>query len=122
MRDTGLRRRLKSLIAIRPSSARSCSGRDAASDYGAGSFAIDPGVFAFIGLTYALTIGYAITLRYADAHRWLVDVQLSGTPSSFRIHLCHRRDHQLLFGPLRPAYRRRPTSCSSGGAACWWRP
>src|SRR3954463_5382815 len=40
-----------------------------------GSFAIDP-FFFLIGLTYALTIGYALTLRLVEQHRWLVDLQL----------------------------------------------
>jgi two-component system sensor histidine kinase PilS (NtrC family) len=41
----------------------------------AGSFAADP-FFFLIGLTYALTIGYALTLRLVERHRWLVDLQL----------------------------------------------
>jgi two-component system sensor histidine kinase PilS (NtrC family) len=40
-----------------------------------GSFAVDP-FFFLIGLTYALTIGYALTLRVVERHRWLVDLQL----------------------------------------------
>src|SRR4051794_41768571 len=40
-----------------------------------GSFAVDP-FFFLIGLTYALTIGYALTLRFVERHRWLVDLQL----------------------------------------------
>ncbi|HMB79774.1 MAG TPA: ATP-binding protein [Vicinamibacterales bacterium] len=39
------------------------------------SFAVDP-FFFLIGLTYALTIGYALALRYVERHRWLVDLQL----------------------------------------------
>ena len=42
-----------------------------------GSFAVDP-FFFLIGLTYALTIGYALTLRFVERHRWLVDLQLAG--------------------------------------------
>jgi two-component system sensor histidine kinase PilS (NtrC family) len=41
-----------------------------------GSFPVDP-FFILIGLTYALTAFYAATLRLADRHRWLVDVQLA---------------------------------------------
>jgi two-component system sensor histidine kinase PilS (NtrC family) len=41
-----------------------------------GSFAIDP-FFFLIGLTYALTIGYALALRFVDRHRWLVLLQLA---------------------------------------------
>src|SRR5262245_8809323 len=42
-----------------------------------GSFPVDP-FFFLIGLIYALTIGYALTLPYVETHRWLVDVQLAG--------------------------------------------
>ncbi len=41
-----------------------------------GTLAIDP-FFYLIGLTYALTAFYTLTLRYAESHRWLVDVQLA---------------------------------------------
>ena len=40
------------------------------------SFAVDP-FFFLIGLIYALTIAYAMTLRLVDDHRWLVDLQLA---------------------------------------------
>ena len=40
-----------------------------------GSFAVDP-FFFLIGLTYALTIGYALALRFVEGHRWIVDLQL----------------------------------------------
>src|SRR5678809_908659 len=39
-------------------------------------FAVDP-FFFLIGLTFALTIAYALTLRYIHAHRWLLDLQLA---------------------------------------------
>jgi len=41
-----------------------------------GSFAGDP-FFFLIGLTYALTIFYSLTLRFVEQHRWLVDLQLA---------------------------------------------
>jgi two-component system sensor histidine kinase PilS (NtrC family) len=41
----------------------------------AASFAVDP-FFFLIGLTYALTIGYALALRLVERYRWLVDLQL----------------------------------------------
>jgi two-component system sensor histidine kinase PilS (NtrC family) len=41
-----------------------------------GSFPIDP-FFALIGLTYALTVVWTLTLRYVDRHPWLVDVQVA---------------------------------------------
>jgi len=39
-----------------------------------GSFAVNP-FFFLIGLTYALTISYALMLRLIDRQRWLVDLQ-----------------------------------------------
>ena len=41
-----------------------------------GSFPVDP-FFFLIALTYALTIGYAVTLRFVRRHRWLIDLQLA---------------------------------------------
>jgi two-component system sensor histidine kinase PilS (NtrC family) len=41
-----------------------------------GSFPIDP-FFALIGLTYALTVVWSLTLRFVDRHPWLVDVQVA---------------------------------------------
>src|SRR5205814_6380295 len=41
-----------------------------------GSFPIDP-FFALIGLTYGLTVVWALTLRFTDRHPWLVDVQVA---------------------------------------------
>ena len=61
-----------------PSSAPCCWGRRRSSQITApGSFPVDP-FFFLIGLTYALTAFYAATLRLAERHRWLVDVQLAG--------------------------------------------
>ncbi len=40
-----------------------------------GSLPIDP-FFFLIGLTYALTVAYTLTLKQAERHPWLVDVQL----------------------------------------------
>jgi two-component system sensor histidine kinase PilS (NtrC family) len=40
-----------------------------------GSFAVDP-FFFLIGLTYALSIGYALSLRFVERRRWLIDLQL----------------------------------------------
>jgi two-component system sensor histidine kinase PilS (NtrC family) len=39
-----------------------------------GAFPVDP-FFALIGLTYALSVFYLATLRFAESHPWLVDVQ-----------------------------------------------
>ena len=40
-----------------------------------GAFPVDP-FFFLIGTTYALTAAYSLTLKFAERHRWLVDVQL----------------------------------------------
>ena len=42
-----------------------------------GTLPIDP-FFFLIGLTYALTVVYAVLLKRAEQHRWLVDLQLGG--------------------------------------------
>src|SRR3954452_9434531 len=39
------------------------------------AFPIDP-LFALIGLTYALTVVWTLTLRFVDRHTWLIDVQV----------------------------------------------
>src|SRR6185503_18159805 len=41
-----------------------------------GSFRVDP-FFFLIGLIYGLTVVYALTLRYLDRYRWLLDLQLA---------------------------------------------
>jgi two-component system sensor histidine kinase PilS (NtrC family) len=41
-----------------------------------GSFPVDP-FFFLIGLTYGLSVLYLATLRYADDHGWLVDLQFA---------------------------------------------
>src|SRR5207253_7135066 len=41
-----------------------------------GSFPIDP-FFALIGLTYALTVVWTLTLRFVGRHPWLIDVQVA---------------------------------------------
>ncbi len=42
-----------------------------------GSFGVGP-FFFLIGLTYALTITWALLLRFVERHRWLLDLQLAG--------------------------------------------
>jgi two-component system, NtrC family, sensor histidine kinase PilS len=77
MPDTGLRGKLAWLIAIRAIVSTILLGSATLAQFTApGSFPIDP-FFFLIGLTYALTIGYASTLRYVDRFRWLVDLQLA---------------------------------------------
>jgi two-component system sensor histidine kinase PilS (NtrC family) len=41
-----------------------------------GAFPVDP-FFTLIGLTYALSVLYLATLRYAERHPWLVDLQFA---------------------------------------------
>ncbi len=78
MLDTELRRKLAWLIAIRAILSTILLGSATLMQLSApGSFPIDP-FFSLIGLTYALTIIYAATLRYVDRFRWLVDLQLAG--------------------------------------------
>ena len=78
MFDTDLRRKLAWLIAIRAVISTVLLGSATLAQVTApGSFPIDP-FFSLIGLTYALTIFYAATLRYVDRFRWLVDLQLVG--------------------------------------------
>jgi len=42
-----------------------------------GVLPVDP-FFFLIGLTYALSAVYLVTLRFTDRHRWLIDAQLGG--------------------------------------------
>jgi two-component system sensor histidine kinase PilS (NtrC family) len=42
-----------------------------------GTLPVDP-FFFLIGLTYALTAVYTLTIRFVERHRWLIDVQLAG--------------------------------------------
>ncbi len=78
MFETKLRRKVGWLIAIRAVISTLLLGSATFAQINApGSFQVDP-FFFLIGLTYALTIIYAATLRLVDERRWLVDVQLGG--------------------------------------------
>jgi two-component system, NtrC family, sensor histidine kinase PilS len=78
MMESGLRRKIAWLIAIRAIISTILLGSAIVTQITApGSFAVDP-FFFLIGLTYALTITFALTVRYVDEHRWLVDIQLAG--------------------------------------------
>src|SRR6266536_4118077 len=78
MLDTELRRKLAWLIAVRAIVSTILLGSATLIELTTpGSFPIEP-FFFLIALTYALTIFYATTLRRADRHRWLVDLQLTG--------------------------------------------
>jgi two-component system, NtrC family, sensor histidine kinase PilS len=78
MLDTDLRRKVALLIVVRAIISTVLLGSATFMQVTApGSFAVDP-FFFLIGLIYALTIMYALSLRKVDAHRWLIDVQLGG--------------------------------------------
>jgi two-component system sensor histidine kinase PilS (NtrC family) len=73
-----LRRKLRWLIAVRAVISTVLLGSATFAQITApGSFPVDP-FFFLIGLTYALTAFYALTLRLAEGRRWLVDVELAG--------------------------------------------
>jgi two-component system sensor histidine kinase PilS (NtrC family) len=78
MLDRGLRRTLAWMIAVRAVMGTILLGSATFAQITApGSFPVDP-FFFLIGLTYALTISYGLTLRFVDRHRWLIDLQLAG--------------------------------------------
>jgi two-component system sensor histidine kinase PilS (NtrC family) len=75
---TELRRKVGWLIAIRAIVSTLLLGSAFFAEIRSpGLFHVDP-FFFLIGLTYALTISYAVTLRFVDRQRWLVDLQLGG--------------------------------------------
>ncbi|HEY1911014.1 MAG TPA: histidine kinase dimerization/phospho-acceptor domain-containing protein, partial [Vicinamibacterales bacterium] len=77
MFETELRRKVAWLILVRVVISTILLGSATIARITApGSFAVDP-FFFLIGLTFALTISYALTLKLVDRHRWLVDVQLA---------------------------------------------
>jgi len=77
MTDHSLRRDVAWLIAIRAGISTILLGSATFLRVTApGSFAVDP-FFFLIGITFALTIGYALALRFVERYRWLVDVQLA---------------------------------------------
>lgn len=78
MLSTELRRKVAWLIAVRAVISTILLGSAVVTQITApGSLPVDP-FFFLIGLTYGLTIAYALTLRFVDARRWLVDLQLAG--------------------------------------------
>src|SRR3989475_1860209 len=69
MLDTELRRTVAWMIAVRAVIGTILLGSATFAQITApGSFPVDP-FFFLIGLTYALTISYALTLRLVDRHR-----------------------------------------------------
>ena len=76
--DTTLRRVVGRLISIRAALSTILLGSAVYAQIAApGSLPVDP-FFLLIGLTFGLTIAYALTLRYVEENRWLVDLQLGG--------------------------------------------
>ena len=70
-----LRRRLSTLIAARVVLVTVLFGSAILIQISRpGSFPVDP-YFPLIGLTYALSVFYLATLRYAERHLWLADLQ-----------------------------------------------
>ncbi len=76
--DTTLRRTVARLIFIRAGLSAILLGSAVYAQIAApGSLPVNP-LFLLIGLTFGLTIAYALTLPYLEDRRWLVDVQLAG--------------------------------------------
>jgi len=72
-----LRRKLAWLIGIRVGISTLLLGSAAVVQFfSPGAFPVEP-LFLLIGLTYALNILWALTLRWAERYRALVDVQLA---------------------------------------------
>jgi two-component system sensor histidine kinase PilS (NtrC family) len=78
MPNTELRRKVGWLITVRVVIGSLLLGSAVVAQITApGSFPIDP-FFILIGLIYALTLAYALTLRHVESRAWLVDLQLAG--------------------------------------------
>jgi two-component system, NtrC family, sensor histidine kinase PilS len=76
--DTGLRRKVARLIAIRAVIATILLGSAIVMQITApGLFPVNP-LFVLIGVIYGLSITYALTLGHVERHRWLIDLQLAG--------------------------------------------
>jgi len=72
-----LRRRLSTLIAARVVLVTLLLGSAILIQISRpGAFPIDP-FFSLIGITYALSVFYLATLRFAERHPWLVDLQFA---------------------------------------------
>jgi two-component system sensor histidine kinase PilS (NtrC family) len=72
-----LRARLSTLIAVRVVIVTVLLGSATLVELSRpGTFPVDP-FFWLIGLTYALSVGYLATLRFAGRHPWLADLQFA---------------------------------------------
>jgi two-component system sensor histidine kinase PilS (NtrC family) len=78
MPSTELRRKLGWLIAIRAAIGTALLGSGILFHVDAPGTLPGSPFFLLIGLTYALTVVYALALPLVDRHPWLVDVQLVG--------------------------------------------
>ena len=77
MAENRLKQKLAWLIAIRAVIGTILLGSATIAQIKSpGSFPVNP-FFLLIGLTYALTFGYAATLRFTERAPWLIDVQLA---------------------------------------------
>ena len=75
--ETTLRRKLLWLIGGRAAAITLLLGSASLIVYRqAGAFPVDP-FFALIGLTYALTAAWTMTLPFVERHPWLIDVQVA---------------------------------------------
>src|SRR5437660_2778018 len=78
MAENGVRRKLARLIVIRAAISTILLGSATFVQLTRpGLFPGNP-FFSLIGLTFALTITYATTLRFVERNRWLIDLQLAG--------------------------------------------
>ena len=78
MIDTELRRRVGWLIAVRAVIGTILLGSATLLEATAPGLFPGERLFFLIGLTYFLTIVYALMLPYVERHRWLIDLQLAG--------------------------------------------
>jgi two-component system sensor histidine kinase PilS (NtrC family) len=77
MRGSDLQERLAWLIGVRAVIGTTLLGTATFAEITApGSFPVNPS-FLLIGMTYGLTILWALTLRFVNRWRWLIDLQLS---------------------------------------------
>src|SRR6185503_6003262 len=74
---TTIRRKLLSLITARAAVISVLLGSAVLIQIKSpGTLPVDP-FFFLLGLTFALTVVYSLTIRQAERHRWIVDVQLA---------------------------------------------
>ena len=106
MAERELRRKLFWLIAIRVGISSLLLGSAVFVQLTSpGTFAGEP-LFLLIGVTYALNILWALTLKWAERHSWIVDVQLACDALIVSgVHHRHRRHHQLFRRAVRAADR-----------------